>query len=236
MELVTLKIVDHISMTPWAITMTIEVKTALTLDVSKENDVLFMLHPHLESNDVAAAIWFVAGESAAVATKSVLQATQRWIEANMPNHAICLLVGSSTWQPDTRIVRHYGLAGALKAQHLVIPPLQELLVEAAGKIKYFGVADLSGKEIDEFANVIVSEKCCYMVVIDKPINISELPKEGWTGNIIEDKELVLHIVNAGGILIQRFGSFDDQDKGMLLIGQPALIESSTKALTMLSRP
>jgi hypothetical protein len=181
----------------------------------------------LQINSIAAALWSVKSQNSFIAAEATLKELHQSIDLLCPKYVCSLLIGSSTWQPNTRIVRYYGLKGAMERQGFLTPPMEEIILETENKIKYFGISVIKN-ESSWLPKILVGQPNCYLCVTKNPLGISNIPKTGWTGNYAMDLDFILNIAFAGGILIKRFGDFDDIERGLLMVGSSDLIEKMSR--------
>ena len=149
------------------------------------------------------------------------------IENKYPEHDLWILLGSSAWQPDTRIVRHRKLSGALKARGLTIAgdsDWQEHAIEAEGKIRFFGGLRFSKPAINTVADVLEKERCSYVVALPKTFDVMSLLNQGWLGELKCDLDFLDVISKKNGLIFKKVGEFDDGERGLLFVGLPDVME------------
>lgn len=222
-----LKIAALISMMRQETTMTTEIQVASTPDISLSNNVLKLKGPSLPRVQLAAISWFTTKQPALEALQLILRSVHRRIKSALPEYTTWILVGNSAWQPDNRVVRHHKLWGALKAQNVEVPPpgrLAEEVVEAEGKLKFFGAALVSDLSIGLAARLLLNERCTYLAAVPDSFEVQQLLPVGWTGQLEQDLVLLDHLSACGGLLFKRMGEFDDLEKGVVAIGSSALID------------
>jgi hypothetical protein len=207
--------------------MTIDVHLAFAPDVTRHNSVLNLRDAGIQAGQLSAASWVAAEGNGPEAMSVVLKSVHKALQATLPQHVNWLLVGDSTWQPDTRVVRHHGLWNALKSRNLDIPltcRAEEALIEARGRLKYFGAAHLSVFSIDAAARVMHFERCAYVASMPPSFEVQALTLVGWTGDFRDDGELVQRFARAGGLLFKRYGEFDDPEVGLVGVGSPEVLK------------
>lgn len=145
----------------------------------------------------------------------------------LPDYKFWFLVGNSAWQPDTRIIRYRRLWGGLKSQGIEIKGgshLQEHVVEGAQGLKFFGAVCISEASISGVVSAISVERCSYLVMLPNGFDVGEVLSTGWSGNMREDFDFINCVCSKNGIVIGKFGDFDDEEKGLVAIGFPILIK------------
>lgn len=208
--------------------MTTKIRIVSVPDLFTDNELINLGRMHLpEGNSLAGACWCVEGLSAYEALLFVLRVLYRLIGKTFPSYKVWLFIGNSTWQPDTRIVRFRKLWGALAARGIDIPHAsgtQELMCELKGKLKFFGATQLSEFSVGSVAKALVEERCAYVVALPSCIGPEEILDIGWSGELAEDSKVIASLIEKDGLLIKRFGEFDDVEKGVLGVGRPELVK------------
>lgn len=208
--------------------MTTDIRVVSALDLFVDNEVMNLGRRHLpKGNTLAGVCWYVVDISACEALLSVLRFVYGMIGKKIPGYRMWLLVGNSAWQPDTRIVRYRKLWGALAARGIEISHasgMQEVMCESQGKLKFFGAAQLSELSVGSVAKVLLEERCTYVVVLPSSIGPEDILSIGWSGELAEDSEVIASLIKCDGLLIKRFGEFDDEERGLVSVGQPELIK------------
>lgn len=210
-----------------AITMTTDIRVVSAPDLSVANEVINLSCVPLPEDEVLAGVyWFSVGCSACEALQSVLRFVYGLIVKKMPGYRVWLLVGNSAWQPDTRIVRHRKLWGALTARGINISHscnAQEVMREEDGALKFFGSVQLSELSTESVVNVLLEENCSYIVALPGTIEPDNFVDIGWSGDLSGDFKIIETLIKCGGLLFKRSGEFDDKEKGIVGVGQPALV-------------
>jgi hypothetical protein len=150
------------------------------------------------------------------------------IQTELSRYATWLLIGDSAWQKDSRIVRYHRLWGALKAKDIEIPPSDsshEIQLESNGRLKYFGALRISQFSVESIAQILMRERCAYLVMVPENLEFIHEISDGWTGDLNEDFSLMVNISAIDGLLFKKFGEFDDREWGILAFGKSHLIES-----------
>ncbi|BBP61604.1 hypothetical protein [Pseudomonas sp. St316] len=205
--------------------MTTDIKIASATNIFLDNDV-FNLEGAKEGEVLSVAKFATNGlESESVA--SVLNFLYELIGLRFSEHKLWIFLGSPAWQQDARIIRYRKLWGALKFRGLEIvdgSDSQEHVVEAEGKVKFFGALRFSKSSIGTVARVLEIERCSYIVALPKDFGVSAILNRGWTGELNRDQDFY-HLVSKGeGLLFKKLGEFDDGERALLFIGSPSLMD------------
>lgn len=180
----------------------------------------------LPKNIYSGATLLISEYSAHDSLQIVLDFFWDLLKQKLPNYDIWLLVGNSIGQPNTRITRYYGLWGSLKARGINIPDKNSLLEatqEIGEKLKFFGAKRLSRADIDFAIKVILEERCTYLIALPSSEVPDGLISAGWQGDIDQDIELISEVRRLNGAIIKAVGEFDDIQRGLLYIGDPAIV-------------
>jgi hypothetical protein len=149
---------------------------------------------------------------------------------NLREDKFWLLVGTSTWQPDNRLIRHKKLWGVLKARGIEIPDdsdKKEVMVESGGRVKFFGAVQLSENLLEFAAKAIVEERCVYLIASSEHSAINDLLNVGWTGDFRDDDYLRAYAAGHEIMLFKRVGEFDDREIGLAAVGTPSRVKKLT---------
>lgn len=209
------------------IIMTIDIQVVSTPDISIANDVI---NPRWTEDDfklVFSATNFLVADASNASLAGVLSFICRLIDKRLPEYDVWLLLGNSAWQPDTRIVRYRKLWGALKFRGDEISGgsgSQESVVEAYGKLKFFGALRFSELSIASLIDVIVEEPCLYIAATPKAFEFKCILDVGWSGSVAEDFSLCCQVCEENGLLFKQVGEFDDHEWGFISIGSPEIME------------
>lgn len=214
------------------ITMTIEIKTTTADDISVVNEVLNFNCSHLPKEKIfSGASWVVPLAVSADALLLVTQFVFELIKQKLSGYTVWLLVGTATWQPDTRIVRHTKLWNSLKSRGVEIShvsSLQEVTVEGGGKVKFFGAAKLSDLSIPSVVKILLEERCTYISAVPDPIAIQGLLELGWSGDFDDDFELINYLGRNDGLIFKKLGEFDDLERGLAVVGTSMVVNELMK--------
>lgn len=223
------KIVAHTLTTKREITMITDIRVVSAPDLSVDNEVLNLSSiPLPEGKTLAGVCWFVVDYSVYEALLSVFRFIYGLICKKFPDYRVWLLVGNSAWQPDTRIIRYRKLWNALAVRGVKVSHswnAQEVMHEKEGKLKFFGATQLSKLSVESVVKALLEERCSYIIVLPKAVGPESIIDIGWSGNLADDLDFIDALTRSGGLLIKRFGEFDDEERGMISVGRPALVNS-----------
>ncbi|WP_256593154.1 hypothetical protein [Pseudomonas sp. 2822-15] len=207
--------------------MTIDIQIVNAPDISLTNNVINPQWAEDNFRAVLSAASFLVADKSNASLAGVLSFICRLIDKRLPEYDVWLLLGNSAWQPDTRIVRYRKLWGALKFRGYEISEgsdSQESVVEAHGGLKFFGALRLSKLSIASLIDVIVDERCSYIVATPKAFEFKCSLDVGWSGSLAEDYSLCCQVCREDGLLFKQVGEFDDHEWGFISIGSPEIME------------
>lgn len=207
--------------------MTTSVEISSTENIFCANEVMNFSGVSSARYELGAALWLTRGLSHIDAMTVVLQLVYEKILNSLNGSKVWFIAGNSAWQQDTRIVRHHKLWRALKARGVEIQQgsdTQEVLIEAGGKLKFFGATQLSCGSLQSAAKALVSERCTYLLVSTRDFNIAELLNEGWSGELRHDSNLLSCAFEHDVLVFARIGEFDDPERGLGAIGNPRILK------------
>lgn len=213
------------------ITMTIDIQVVSTPDIAITNDVINPRWAGEDFTSVLSGARFLVSDASNISLTGMLSFIYSLIDKKLPRYDIWLLLGNSAWQPDTRIVRYRKLWGALRfrgGEILGGSDSQESVVEACEKLKFFGALRLSELSIATVIDVIIEERCSYIVATPKSFDVKRILDVGWSGSVGEDFSLCSHVCEENGLLFKQVGGFDDREWGFISIG---LSEVTNKLLS-----
>lgn len=217
-------------MTHEGTTMTINIKVAIAKDLFVENNV-FNLHSEGSTPRtlLSGAAWLTEGILPSEALPHLLKHVITLVNRLLSELDLWLLVGSSTWQPNTGAVRYHKISGALKARGLSVPVanqwLESEIFEHHGKVKFFGATKLENIEIADTATILLNERCTYLAALPMQFAFQDVLADGWTGDLASDVKFVDAFARRGAILIKQVGEFDDREQGVAVLGAPHIIEA-----------
>lgn len=221
------RIAVHILTTKLVITMTTNIRAVSAPDLSVDNDVINLGGIDLEEGrKIAGVCWTVRKQVAEKSLIIVLDHLLETIRRNLPEHGVWLLVGNSTLQKKTRIVKYRGLWGALAARGIIFNhanSAKEVVRELPEGLRFFGSLKLFEVDLDGAAKALLEEVCSYIFVMPSDTNMEDFLESGWTGDFFEDAEIVSRVVSYDGMMIKRYGQFDDEEKGVVGVGSPRLV-------------
>jgi hypothetical protein len=209
------------------IIMTIDIQVVSTPDISVANDVINPRWTEEGFRSALSAASFLVADTSSTSLASVLSFIYSLIGKKLPGYDAWLFLGNSAWQPDTRVVRYRKLWGALKFRGCVIPngsDSQESVVEAYGKLKFFGALRLSELSSTTVIGVLMDERCSYIAATPKTFEVKRILDVGWSGRVTEDFCLFSHMCEENGLLFKQVGEFDDRERGFISIGSQELMK------------
>ena len=198
-------------------------------DLSIDNPVMnFRNVPLSPEFSLAGASWLVVGATPLEALRSALGFVLQSISAKMFTHNCWLLIGNSAWQPKSRLVQHRKLWGALTARGIDVPGknrMQHTKEGAEGKLKFFGAIQISEFSVDAVARALIEELCAYVGVLPDGHSPRTLLEIGWSGGLIDDLALLERVSEVDGLLLRRVGEFDDEEWGLVAVGNSPILDS-----------
>lgn len=208
--------------------MTTKNKFVWVDDASRPNEVFNLGNINLPSSyALGAAGWLTDASSPYDSLLMILRTVCDQIQSRLPEYKIWFLAGTSAWQPDSRIVRHRGLWGALKARGIELghsPDEPEVILESDGKLKFFGATLVSDPALAAVTKALLEERCTYLMALPVHISINKLVALGWSGRLREDVALLDNVNRTGGVIISKVGEFDDIERGLVAIANPGVLE------------
>lgn len=211
-----------------AIIMITNIKTISAMDLSVHNEVVDISYKRLPKGNVLAGIsWSVVSSPAYEALLSTLRLVYSFITKKFSDYGVWLLVGNSAWQPDTRIVRYRKLWSALEIRGVKVSHTwhtQEIMHESEGKLKFFGATQLSELSVESTVSALLEEPCTYLIALPSEVWPKDVLKAGWSGNLKDDHVVIEFLFESDGLLIKRFGEFDDREKGLIAVGPLKVIK------------
>lgn len=217
------------------ITMTTNIHAASALDLSRENEVI-NLGAWATGNypTLAGVRWTVASSESYDSLVEVFRFTFGLIYRELPSYRIWVLVGNAAWQPDTRIVRYRKLWAALKVRGVEVKHAEdfyEIVKESGCRLKFFGTARLSELSIQSVVEVVLEERCSYLIVL--PVNETpfELLEMGWSGDIDDLYLFAPFLFRKSGMAMRVVGEFDDAERGLVAVGPSEIVKILERAST-----
>ncbi|EPN50953.1 hypothetical protein A244_18343 [Pseudomonas syringae pv. actinidiae ICMP 18807] len=214
-------------MTNLGIIMTTDIRIASTFDISKGNEIINLAREFNVGGVVLSAASYSVSTEVKKPLAFVLTFIYKAIVGKFPHYDVWLFLGNSATQPDTRMVRYKRLWGALRSRGFDIPGSNEFLeamVEVSGGLKFFGAVLLSELSIETVADVVIDERCSYIVALPKKINVLNALDMGWSGEMSKDFERLRCVSKKKGIVFKRVGEFDDDERGFTAIALPKIIK------------
>lgn len=203
------------------IIMTADIKVTIAPDLLVSNEVFNTRCARKREGGLLSVASFLTAGASSDSVSLVLNYLYGLIEKKFPDYDLWFFMGSSAWQPDTRIVRHRKLWGALKSRGYEVvggSHSQEYIVEAEGKIKFFGALRLSKLSIETVASVLEAERCSYVAALPKGFDVQIALDKGWSGDVEEDLSFHYLLSEKQGLLFKKVGEFDDGERGFISVG------------------
>jgi hypothetical protein len=222
--------VDHTSTIQQEITMTTKIKVSVTSDIFSSNQVMNFSRVAKTDYPLGGANWVTEGLSRIESIQVVLRFVYDLVLHNLREDKFWLLIGSSTWQPDNRLIRHKRLWGALKARGIEVPEgsdKKEVTLESDGRVKFFGAVQLSEALLECAAKAIVDERCAYLIALSEHSAINDLLNVGWSGDFRDDDYVRAYAAEHEVLVFKRVGEFDDRETGLAAIGKPSRLKKIT---------
>ncbi|WP_339533390.1 hypothetical protein [Pseudomonas mucidolens] len=201
--------------------MITEIKVTRTKNAFQSNDVINLGSIIKPDKCSLSAISWTTTELSWRTQLSILEDLYTRFNSAIPEQNIWLLIGSYSWQPDSRIIRHRRLWGCLKARGMEVlhgKNYQDVLTEGREGVKFFGAVTLSEPSLMSTLFAILSERCSYIVGLPKDCDVSFFLNSGWKGKITDDINLICGISNLKGFVLKPIGEFDDPERGFLYLG------------------
>lgn len=208
--------------------MTTRIKFDWAEDISRPNKVMnFRGINFPRSYTLGAASWLIDAIPLSDSFLMILRSVYALILGRLPGYRIWLLMGTSAWQPDSRVVRHRKLWGGLKARGIEISHVaaqSEVTLEAEDKLKFFGSAQISELSLVSVAKAMFEERCTYLVALPEHASVSDLVAMGWTGKFHDDVRLLDYINRTDGVVVSKVGNFDDVERGLVAVAKPDVLK------------
>ena len=213
--------------------MTIDVKVQFSPDALSENRILLLDRKAFpEGLTLAAAEWEAVGRASTDSLGAVLGLVRGKITEVLDSYDLWLLLGHSAWQDDSRIVRYRKLFGSLKYQGVDFgedAEIFESVLEQGAKIKFFGAVKLTDDNVGVAPKVMQAGSCTYVVAKNRNTDWQFPLSTGWSGRWNQDAELICDVVGNRGILLWRFGFFDDPEIGLQALGPVDILQKIASA-------
>ncbi|AXV75255.1 hypothetical protein CJO75_23465 (plasmid) [Ralstonia solanacearum] len=214
-------------------TMTIDVKIQFSQDALLEKRIFLLDRKAFpEGLTLAAAEWEAERLASMDSLGAVLELVREKISEALGSYDLWLLLGHTAWQDDSRIVHHRKLFGSLKYQGVDFgegAEIIESMVEQGGRIKFFGAVKLADTNVGAALKTMQVGSCTYLVAKDRSSNWPFPLSTGWLGRWNQDADLICDVVGNGGILLRRFGFFDDPEIGLQALGPPDILRKVASA-------
>ncbi|MBC3205753.1 hypothetical protein HU755_03075 [Pseudomonas sp. SWRI111] len=213
--------------------MTTEIKILRENDVSVSNQILNLNGGNGNCRLKLSAASFVASAEPYESLRIIFDFIHQCVVRNMPGYAVWFLLSNSAWQPGTKIVKYLGLWGGLKSRGIEVPRgIHSIMhtVEHDGKLKFFGGVRLSDLSDGTILEAILSERCSYVAIVPIDLDMEKALFIGWSGMLSEDLVLCEYVAEGNGLLMAKFGEFDDLDNGVVGVGGRQVLDNLLLAL------
>ena len=201
--------------------MTTKVGVSIADNAFSDNNVIYLGRSGGQGECKLSVVSWLVKERGGSALLQVFKALYKVLQERLPDYDVWLLVGTSTWQPDTRIARYRRLWGALKMRGLEVlcgSNFKEFILEGGGGIKFYGAVALTMSSASSVINIILNERCSYFACFPKGCDVDKALKGGWSGEVVDDLNLICHVANSNGFILKSVGEFDDVDWGFIYLG------------------
>lgn len=210
--------------------MTTNIHILSTTNVLSDNEVMNLKKLHLEeASPLAGMSWTTDVTSSKYdALLSVYKYLYHLIFERIPNYKMWLIVGDYFWQDNNRIVNHRKIWKSLALRNIKITHnscSQEVMHELDGKIKFFGMTQLSELSIPSATKASLDENCSYIALLPGAVEPKEILNIGWSGKLSSDGKIVSWALRNKGLIFKRIGDFDDRDIGFVAVGEQELLNT-----------
>ena len=96
---------------------------------------------------------------------------------------------------------------------------QEFMHDLDGKIKFFGMTQLSELSMPSAVKALLAERCSYLALLPDIVEPKEILNIGWSGKLLDDGKVISWMIKNRGVLVKRIGDFDDRDIGFVAVGE-----------------
>jgi hypothetical protein len=130
------------------------------------------------------------------------------------------LVSNEVDQPDNSITRHWGIRALLKYYSLNVDKREIVQTShmVAGGVRFTAAVPVSLDCVNTVAKFI-EIPACYIGINIEPPTIDKILTQPWHGNVTSDAGVIQQACAEGGLLIKKFGAFDDRRRGVVLFAQ-----------------
>jgi hypothetical protein len=199
-------------------------------DVSARNEILSLaISPTLK---LAASVWTEEVEdSLATARLKCLHHSLGRLKANWPDWEFCLLAGHKTVQPDNRITRHRGLWKSLVAGGVDLPEgefVNESVVVTEGGIRAFSATRFELRQLKTVHSIMLVTQAAIAFTTTSAVRakVPLLTERGWARtNTKPPEEIVEHICDHSGLVIDVYGEFDDREASVAVVGRKEVLDA-----------
>jgi hypothetical protein len=209
--------------------MTTDIRVQSALDLFVKNDVFNISRVNSkETTSVAGMCWATAKASPSEPMLTILNTYLECVRVVLPDYETWLLIGSSAWQSKTRVIRHYGLWGALRARGFRVPSdsksAVDIEIESADGLKFFGAEKISSFLNEDIVKILLNERCAYVISLPAGISPRAWVDIGWLGDLSRDYQMIWLAADSNALLAKKSGEFDDGELGLIVIGQSSAIK------------
>ena len=193
----------------------------ISLDLSTSNDVLRL--PDVTGCVLAGGALIGSGPGA-VARQTMLREVVALVVGADSHVRHILLVGHTTWQPSTRIVRYNRLWKSI-AKRSPLPGgmrSSEYMIESHRGVKYFGYIELDHVDAVLTASLYDVEPACNLIALydSKTEILDNLAQQGWDTPVFTPPLPILKMLCRNDAALYRsVGTFDDREQGAALISK-----------------
>lgn len=196
-------------------------------DLFSPNKVMNLPKAKSENLKLSGVSWVSARSFKNDSLSDVLEIAFHQIFRNVQSYEIWVLVGTSSWQPNTAMVKYRQLWGALKLRGFRIAQngieVKSKTIEIDGRLKFFCAAKIREVDVADVSQLLREERCAYIVALPRNLDVSSLLDFGWSGDLQDDMKFISDVVALGGIVVKKIGEFDDSEQGVVAIGSPVVI-------------
>lgn len=205
--------------------MTTKILKNTSIDLSFPN-VVHTLFLGDDKGRIGGGVWKVKGSDLRRSARSLLRELRLVFSSEHLNLTVWLLVGQSAWQQDTRITRYKrlwsGLNGYDPDRHCEASVF-EFCLERPSAIRFYGMLKVDEFQSNYASEFLVGENCVYCVAIPDGVDLSALVANGWSGDLVSDRNFIKLLVGRGAVVVKFFGGFDDVDAGCIIFFNPGLV-------------
>jgi hypothetical protein len=218
--------------------MTTDPRIIVSPNVYHQNDGIVFPLPEGEHRDLS-AISMVAQARPNLKTARLgclLWATDL-VSSALPTYKLWLLACQTVWQPDTRVVRFGGLWKWFERAGIPLPNgkrSSEVVRVMNDKFRSFGWIEIEQQELFSTDVVLRAEHATMLVAtMGDPPDLESYLKAGWAtvspSTMAFWAEMSQVAAEHEGLFLRPFGSFDDREAGVNIIGDSKVIDQLASA-------